>query len=821
MLRRLIEMTAISVWWLLFLCETTRGFAPISVLRSSGCCHDFIPTHLHGRSSRNSRHGGDNGSGAVSKNNGNSNINSNNSNEDFTPETMEAQLEKKWASTPLLHNMEEEAPSLPSMMLDTTIQSLTPDEPFTAPMVIDKSNVETTSFNSAAPPMQSLLSFPQMTNTMSNSNSASPVTSSSSTKTTTMATASVATLTMATVVSESTNASPQLQQTTPPTLPTEYPPPLQLPGSNSASWSTLLLNFLDDVEPLGSFCTAGIIESMPFPYPIVTVEGVGRLSFPIMEVAVKPIKAVATLSSYNKVTEADPAKVKLGGGAAWDECLQAIVVQACRELGFSSERIADLGIYAYFYKLLLYDSGGYATTQRDTPKQDGQFGTLVIQLPSKFASGPLTIRQNGQARVVDIAAQAEDKFQYIASYTDCEHSLATVTSGNRLCLVFNLVATRPVRTGMPVKFSRGLSLPKNSASSNGGLPFVHPSITIERVPNLSLPASSLSMDGSAPFVVRMNGGDEWDTCLHRIVHQACRLLGFTDERFENLGIRADLKQMLLYQNWEQIAASQSGGGNKDASSASGLFGKLVVQVPSKSSEGEVTVEHQGLSKRFKLLSTDRVAPSIDLPLVMVFDLVRPSRTQIPAHSHNLFTEAQLQALVAEWRNQPVGNRLGYQLGYQYKPGNFDIAALKGHDSVVFQTVTSAKTPTGAPLFDVHLLLMERYIKKSVDKLVEDDTRARKVLDANGRPVDPQGWTMFQRSDGWLVNKEEFCGLDENLDGTGECQDDEGNPIGENHKMFHGINEERIELDWDNAASSKEQWYYAAAIVVSPAAVEAL
>jgi hypothetical protein len=66
-------------------------------------------------------------------------------------------------------------------------------------------------------------------------------------------------------------------------------------------------------------------------------------------------------------------------------------------------------------------------------------------------------------------------------------------------------------------------------------------------------------------------------------------------------------------------------------------------------------------------------------------------------------------------------------------------------------------------------------------------------------------------------KKEFCGLDENLDGTGDCQDDEGNPIGENHKMFHGINEERIELDWDNAASSKEQWYYAAAIVVSPVA----
>jgi hypothetical protein len=566
---------------------------------------------------------------------------------------------------------------------------------------------------------------------------------------------------------------------------------------------------------------------MPFPYPIVTVEGVGRLSFPIMEVAVKPIKAVATLSSYNKVTEADPAKVKLGGGAAWDECLQAIVVQACRELGFSTERIVDLGIYAYFYKLLLYDSGGYATTQRDTPKQEGQFGTLVMQLPSQFASGPLTIRHDGQARVVDIASQAEDKFQYIASYTDCEHSLATVTSGNRLCLVFNLVATRPgwstTSTGgsgsRPVQYSRSLSLPKNAGGSNGGsLPFVHPSITIERVaasPNLALSP----MNALAPsFAVRMNGGDEWDACLHRIVHQACRLLGFTDERFENLGIRADLKQLLLYQNWEQIAASSSGGGSgssNDANAASGLFGKLVVQVPSKSSEGEVTVEHQGLSKRFKLLSTDRVAPSIDLPLVMVFDLVRPSRTQIPAHSHNLFTEAQLQALVSEWKQQPVGTRLGYQLGYQYKPGNFDIATLKGHDSIVFQTVTQAKTPTGAPLFDVHLLLMERYIKKSVDKMVEDDTRARKVLDANGRLVDPQGWTMFQRSDGWLVNQEEFCGLDENLDGTGDCQDDEGNPIGENHKMFHGINEERIELDWDNAANSKEQWYYAAAIVVSP------
>jgi hypothetical protein len=159
---------------------------------------------------------------------------------------------------------------------------------------------------------------------------------------------------------------------------------------SSEYWSVRLQQLLKVIEPLGTFATVGAIPSLAFPLPMVTVQGVGKLSFPLMDVAVEPIKAVSEKAPFGKGTETvhddnvrkawqmDASQVTLGGGKAWDEALQSIVDAACHDLGFSKQRIQQLGIQANLYTLLLYKTGGHFTPHQDTEKEAGMFGTLVI-----------------------------------------------------------------------------------------------------------------------------------------------------------------------------------------------------------------------------------------------------------------------------------------------------------------------------------------------------------------------------------------------------------------------------------------------------------
>lgn len=98
------------------------------------------------------------------------------------------------------------------------------------------------------------------------------------------------------------------------------------------------------------------------------------------------------------------------------------------------------------YKLRLYQPGSFFKPHRDSEKEDNMFGTLVVQLPSKFQGGLLVVRHDGNAKLFDFssaAMSANNSFStfFSAFYCDCEHEILPVTEGYRLCLVYNLIAT--------------------------------------------------------------------------------------------------------------------------------------------------------------------------------------------------------------------------------------------------------------------------------------------------------------------------------------------------------------------------------------------
>ena len=68
------------------------------------------------------------------------------------------------------------------------------------------------------------------------------------------------------------------------------------------------------------------------------------------------------------------------------------------------------------------------------------FGTLVIQLPSNYKGGQLTIYHQSKKTDFNFSGPAGyENFHYVAFYADCKHEIKPVTDGYRLCLIYNLI----------------------------------------------------------------------------------------------------------------------------------------------------------------------------------------------------------------------------------------------------------------------------------------------------------------------------------------------------------------------------------------------
>ena len=90
------------------------------------------------------------------------------------------------------------------------------------------------------------------------------------------------------------------------------------------------------------------------------------------------------------------------------------------------------------YKLLLYGKGFFFTSHRDTEKIPNMFATLVVNLPSEHEGGELIISHAGQSQRYSFADANSFDPRFVAFYADCYHEVTPITSGYRICLIYNL-----------------------------------------------------------------------------------------------------------------------------------------------------------------------------------------------------------------------------------------------------------------------------------------------------------------------------------------------------------------------------------------------
>jgi predicted 2-oxoglutarate/Fe(II)-dependent dioxygenase YbiX len=208
---------------------------------------------------------------------------------------------------------------------------------------------------------------------------------------------------------------------------------------------TLIVNFLAGMLPTirrhGDFYATGTATIF---MPGVEVEGVGRISLPLLPGQAEQLIAVAERAPYGRgeetIVDTDvrrtwqiaSERVRLHG-RDWQRTLDQIVARAAAGLGVTAPVAAQL------YKLLVYDAGSFFVEHRDTEKAPGMFATLVIVLPSEYSGGQLMVRHRGREVSLDLCTAEPSEISFAAFYADCVHEMRPVTSGCRLTLVYNLV----------------------------------------------------------------------------------------------------------------------------------------------------------------------------------------------------------------------------------------------------------------------------------------------------------------------------------------------------------------------------------------------
>jgi len=200
-------------------------------------------------------------------------------------------------------------------------------------------------------------------------------------------------------------------------------------------------DLLQQVRRPGDFYAAGTAE---IHAPRLEVEGVGAISLPLLPVQAEQLVAIADRSPYGRGSE---TLVDTEVRRTWQVDADRVHIAGrhwARELGQIVDRVtAGLGVAgtveAELYKLLVYDTGSFFVTHRDTEKTPGMFGTLVLVLPCDYRGGELVVRHRG--REVRLSLQPSDPAEvaYAAFYADCRHEVLPIAEGYRLALIYNLV----------------------------------------------------------------------------------------------------------------------------------------------------------------------------------------------------------------------------------------------------------------------------------------------------------------------------------------------------------------------------------------------
>ena len=203
-----------------------------------------------------------------------------------------------------------------------------------------------------------------------------------------------------------------------------------------------LISLMENVENPGTFSVSGTLPSIA---PGLKVKGLGTVSFPFPESQARALIELSEQAPYGRgeetimdttvrnVWQISSENFEMTN-PQWEESLhKAVHEQIGTQLG-----LHGCTIEFEAYKLLIYEQDCFFTSHRDTEKMPDMFATLVINLPSEYEGGELIVDHAGHRQHYSFADKDLFHFHFVAFYADCYHEVQPVTSGYRICLIYNL-----------------------------------------------------------------------------------------------------------------------------------------------------------------------------------------------------------------------------------------------------------------------------------------------------------------------------------------------------------------------------------------------
>jgi hypothetical protein len=220
--------------------------------------------------------------------------------------------------------------------------------------------------------------------------------------------------------------------------------------------ATDLSDILKTIRRPGDFYASGAIDLLP---PAIEIDGFGPLALPVLPDQATRLIACAEQAPFGRGEETiidatvrrswqiAPERVRIAG-KRWTATLEAIVARAVQGLG------VDDSVDAEFYKLLVYDAGGFFVNHRDTEKSPGMFATLAIALPAISTGGDLIVRHAGREARIGMHSSDPAEAHFAAFYADCVHEVRPVETGCRVTLIYNLIRTGAGKRPQPPQHDR-------------------------------------------------------------------------------------------------------------------------------------------------------------------------------------------------------------------------------------------------------------------------------------------------------------------------------------------------------------------------------
>ncbi len=210
-------------------------------------------------------------------------------------------------------------------------------------------------------------------------------------------------------------------------------------------WKTTLHSCLNAIEATGEIAFTKRYHLFVNPGLQIT-EGCFPIPLPLTVDHAEAIKGVCRQAPFGKgdqtlvdttvrkTWELDHLQFQLMN-PTWKPFLAALVRDATAGLGLQGS------VEARPHKLLLYEPGSFFRRHKDSEKEHGMLGTLVVCLPSKHEGGDVCLSFGQKERTFATAPASAFDLTMMAWFSDVSHEVKELTTGYRLVLTYKLVQT--------------------------------------------------------------------------------------------------------------------------------------------------------------------------------------------------------------------------------------------------------------------------------------------------------------------------------------------------------------------------------------------